>query len=55
MLASVAQRGRLGDGGLGLSENEVELFVTRATGSYSLLSDKQMRVLERRDSNVGMV
>lgn len=52
VLASTKQRSRLGEGGLGLDERQVAQFVQRATGSYSLLVDKQLQVLGARDANV---
>lgn len=36
---------------LGLDERQAERFVQRATGSYSLLVDEQLRVLAPRNSN----
>lgn len=37
---------------LGLDERQAEQFVQRATGSYSLLVDEQLRVLAPHNTNV---
>eukprot|EP01043_Picozoa_sp_COSAG02_P094745 COSAG02_NODE_31161_length_538_cov_1.022779_2_plen_54_part_01 len=50
MLASAQHRGRVVEK-LGLDERQVEQFVQRATGSYSLLVDEQLRGVARRDNN----
>jgi hypothetical protein len=53
VLASAHHRDRVVEK-LGLDERQVEQFVQRATGSYSLLVDEQLRVLAPRDNNVAV-